>query len=334
MVAETYIVESATTEQLAPGEGADFWSEHVTSYQCEFDYGYVNRRDFRAGTIRQRSEMYQLVEFWSNEIVYRRTARQVRQDPDEDYRLLVPVAGELVIHQHDNVMGLAQGAGGALSMGSPLTVVQDSPAKALLMTIPSNAVTSPLNLSSPLATGFDMARGLGKVMRTMLTSLFEERDVISPAQFDAVCDRVVELLCMLVVGDDRPDAPGHLVEVEALIRRYARAHAADPGLTGTSIAHALGWSLRHVQHALQLVGTTPRDLIREERLQLVRQRLHDPAYRHMSITDLAYASGFSSISTFNPAFRQRFGGSPRDVRRSSDVSIDPGAPDTSASRGR
>ncbi|MET9562593.1 helix-turn-helix domain-containing protein [Streptomyces tauricus] len=99
---------------------------------------------------------------------------------------------------------------------------------------------------------------------------------------------------MLAVGDDRPDAPGHLTEVEAVVRRHVREHAAEPGLTGTSMARALGWSLRQIQLALQRVGTTPRELIREERLRLVRDRLRCGECEHMTITDLAYASGFSS----------------------------------------
>ncbi|MGW0566375.1 helix-turn-helix domain-containing protein [Streptomyces tauricus] len=148
----------------------------------------------------------------------------------------------------------------------------------------------------------------------MLNDLHEERETLTDPQFNAVSDRIVELLCMLAVGDDRPDAPGHLTEVEAVVRRHVREHAAEPGLTGTSMARALGWSLRQIQLALQRVGTTPRELIREERLRLVRDRLRCGECEHMTITDLAYASGFSSASALSTAFRQRFGVSPREMR--------------------
>ncbi|MGW0826057.1 helix-turn-helix transcriptional regulator [Streptomyces sp. NPDC002845] len=99
-----------------------------------------------------------------------------------------------------------------------------------------------------------------------------------------------------------------------MVRRYVRDHAADPALTGTSMARALGWSLRQVQLALQRAGTTPRDVIREERLRLVRDRLQCADCAHMTITDLAYASGFSSASAMSTAFRQRYGTSPREMR--------------------
>ncbi len=95
-----------------------------------------------------------------------------------------------------------------------------------------------------------------------------------------------------------------------MVRRYVREHAADPGLTGTSMAHALGWSLRQIQLALQRAGTTPRDLIREERLRLVRERLQCGDCEHLTITDLAFTSGFSSASALSTAFRQRYGVSP------------------------
>ncbi|MEJ8672801.1 helix-turn-helix domain-containing protein [Streptomyces sp. MS1.AVA.1] len=99
-----------------------------------------------------------------------------------------------------------------------------------------------------------------------------------------------------------------------MVRRHVRDHAAEPDLSGASMARALGWSLRQIQLALQHVGTTPRDLIREERLRLVRERLLRADCEHMTITDLAYASGFSSASAMSTAFRRRFGVSPREMR--------------------
>lgn len=101
-----------------------------------------------------------------------------------------------------------------------------------------------------------------------------------------------------------------------MVRRYVRDHVADPHLTGTAVAHALGWSLRQIQLALQKAGTTPRELIREERLRLVRDRLLCAECDHMTITDLAYSVGFSSASALSTAFRRRYGVSPREMRQS------------------
>lgn len=316
MAGGTYLTESSTTSEAAPGERADLWSEHVRSYHCQLDYGFPSTADFHGGTIRQCTDTYQLVEFWSDKVRYTRTPRQVRQDTDGDYRFLLPLSGDLVVRQDDQEARLPPGAGSLITLGAPFDLLHDDATRAFIMTIPSRELDGPLNRSSPLAAGLDLTRGLGRVVRDMLTGLSEERETLTSGQFDAVSDRIVELLCMLAVGDDRPDSPGHLAGVHTMVRRYAREHAADPELNGAALARALGWSLRQVQVALQRAGTTPRELIREERLRLARERLRSPAYRHMTIADLAYASGFSSASAFSTAFRQRFEVSPREIRHS------------------
>ncbi|MFV2174681.1 helix-turn-helix domain-containing protein [Actinomadura sp. LOL_016] len=167
----------------------------------------------------------------------------------------------------------------------------------------------------------DVSAGLGRVVADLVRAVAAEAAALEPAEFEAACDRIAELLRMAVAGRTegraagRPSAPGNLTEVETVVRRYVRAHATDPGLTGRVMAQELGWSLRQIQLALQRAGTTPRALIREERLRVVRDRLRDPADRAVSITDLAHAAGFSSAGALSTAFRRRFGVSPRELRR-------------------
>lgn len=312
--AGSYLVETRSTGAVEPRERADFWSEHIGSYQSRMGYRFGRTDNFRGETVRQRTETYQLVRFRSDEIEYSRTARQVREDPDGDYRLLLPLTGGIVLRQDGHEARLTPGTGTLVSFGLPFECLQDASTQAFVLTIPAREVDGPLNRKSPLATGLDLTRGLGRVVGSMLDGLYAERADLTDSQFDAVSDRVVELLRMLATGDGRPDGARHLTGVETVVRRHVREHAADPGLTGTSMARALGWSLRQIQLALQHAGTTPRDLIREERLRLVRERLRCGDCEHLTITDLAYASGFSSASALSTAFRQRFGVSPREMR--------------------
>ncbi|MFB4311568.1 helix-turn-helix domain-containing protein [Actinomadura sp. GTD37] len=233
----------------------------------------------------------------------------------EGYRFLLPLHGELLLLQDGREARLSPGTGGLAAPAAPLRVVQRRPARALVMTIPAHEVDGRLNVPSLPVTGLDLTAGLGRVVADMVRAVEEERGTLSEPQFDAACDRITELLCLVLAGQGRPPAPGHLAEVEAVVRRHVREHAADPGLTGSAMAQDLGWSLRQIQLALQRAGTTPRELIREERLRLVRDRLRDPLYRYVTITDLAHASGFTSASALSHAFRRRFGVSPRELRR-------------------
>ena len=316
MPAGSYSVEALTTEELNPRERADFWTEQIGSYQSRMGFKYAHSDNFRGETVRQRTDTYQLVKYRSDQIEYTRTLRQARQDPDEDYRLLLPVSGEIVLRQDGEEARLTPGTGALVTFAAPFQCLQSDAIDAFIFTIPAREVDGRINTRSPVATGLDLTAGLGRIVGSMLTGLHEERGHLTDPEFNAVSDRIVELVCMLAVGDDRPDAPGQLGEVEAMVRRYVRDHAAEPNLTGTAVARALGWSLRQIQLALQKAGTTPRELIREERLRLVRDRLLCAECEHMTITDLAYSAGFSSASALSTSFRRRYGVSPREMRQS------------------
>ncbi|GAA4060541.1 helix-turn-helix domain-containing protein [Streptomyces shaanxiensis] len=310
----SYVVETTRTAEVGAREQTDLWSERVAAYQTRMDYKYARAEGFRGEMIRQGSDSYQLVTWYSDQIEYARTPGLIRQMPDPDYRLLFPLAGELLLRQDDQEVRLTPGTGSLITLGEPFEILHGASLRGVIMSIPAQEIDGPLNRKAPLATGLDLTKGLGRVVHSMVRGLNDERGHLTTPQFDAVCDRVVELVCMLACGDDRPDVPGQLTEVEAVVRRHVREHAADPGLSGASMARALGWSLRQIQLALQQVGTTPRDLIREERLRMVRERLLRADCAHMTITDLTYASGFSSASAMSTAFRRRFGVSPREMR--------------------
>ncbi|MEV5834884.1 helix-turn-helix domain-containing protein [Nocardia sp. NPDC052112] len=90
------------------------------------------------------------------------------------------------------------------------------------------------------------------------------------------------------------------------------------GSSGTSTcptdAHAnLGWSLRQVQLALHSTGTTPGQLIRSERLDRARRLLRE-ASADRTVAEIAYASGFRSLSAFGTSFKGQFGLTPHEAR--------------------
>lgn len=320
MPAGTHLVESKSTHGPVPHERTGFRSGHAGPYGSPPDRRHPRTADdLQRETAPGRPGTYRLTRFGPDRPEYRRTAEQIRRTPDEDYRLLLPGVGRITVSQGGREARLTPGTGALLTFGEPFRWVQEAADWAFVLTIPAREIDDPLSRRPPLATAFDLTRGLGRVLRSMLGELHEQRHTLTAPEFDAVADRVVELLCMLAPGEDRSDTPNPnpLTEVETVVRRHVRAHATDPALTGTTVARALGWSLRQIQVALQHAGTTPRELIREERLRMVRDRLRCGHCEHLTITELAYATGFSSASAMSTAFRRRFGISPREMRHES-----------------
>jgi AraC-like DNA-binding protein len=317
MNTDAYTHHRTSTLDLDPRERAEFWSEHVRVNHCLFDYRFPGGgRDFHGATEVQRARGFQLVEFWSDGIDYVRSVDQIRRDPNDDYRLVVPYRGDLSIRKGGGSITLGHGTGGLISTRTPFELVHGGAVRAVVLTIPATA--DRVHLLTPAATTLDLGKGLGVVLDSIVRTLASEREHFTANDFETACEHVVELTSALTGRAQSTTPETGLAAVEASVRRYVRLHSDVPSLNGGAIARELGWSLRQVQLALQAGGTTPRELIREDRLRQARRRLLDASLRNLSIADVAFASGFSSLSNFGSVFHQRFGVSPRELREHAD----------------
>jgi AraC family transcriptional regulator, regulatory protein of adaptative response / DNA-3-methyladenine glycosylase II len=117
----------------------------------------------------------------------------------------------------------------------------------------------------------------------------------------------------------RPElAPGR-GQLEALPRlaQAAADRIAAGALNGRGVANLaaeLGVSERHLRRAVErAIGVSPIALAQTHRLLLAKQLLVDTS---LSVTQIAFASGFQSLRRFNSVFRERYRLSPTAVRRS------------------
>jgi AraC family transcriptional regulator of adaptative response / DNA-3-methyladenine glycosylase II len=116
----------------------------------------------------------------------------------------------------------------------------------------------------------------------------------------------------------RPEvAPGHApvdavdTLVTAATQRIAEGALNDGSLD--DLAAELHVSARHLRRALESrLGVSPVELAQSRRLALAKQLLQDTA---LPLTEVAFASGFSSVRRFNAVFADRMGRSPSELRR-------------------
>jgi AraC family transcriptional regulator of adaptative response / DNA-3-methyladenine glycosylase II len=120
----------------------------------------------------------------------------------------------------------------------------------------------------------------------------------------------------------RPElAPGR-APIDPVSRlAYKAAHRIAAGaLNGRKVADLaadLCVSERHLRRALQReMGVSPVELAQTHRLLLAKRLLAETA---LSVTDVAFASGFESLRRFNFAFHERYGMSPSALRRPAPV---------------
>jgi AraC family transcriptional regulator of adaptative response / DNA-3-methyladenine glycosylase II len=85
------------------------------------------------------------------------------------------------------------------------------------------------------------------------------------------------------------------------------------GRSVTDLAAELGVSARHLRRALEReYGVSPSELAQTCRLLLAKRLLADTS---LSVTRIAFASGFQSLRRFNAAFREQYRMSPTTLRR-------------------
>jgi AraC family transcriptional regulator of adaptative response / DNA-3-methyladenine glycosylase II len=116
----------------------------------------------------------------------------------------------------------------------------------------------------------------------------------------------------------RPElAPGRaLVDAVPRLARAAASRIAAGALNGRGVEHLareLGVGERQLRRALEReLGVSPIELAQTHRLLLAKRLLADTS---LSVTRIAFASGFQSLRRFNSVFRERYRLSPSALRR-------------------
>lgn len=308
MMTSGYVVAETNTTGLSSTDRAAYWREHVRLNHGGLDFEFDREASFTGSTIVQRSGDHQLVEFWSDPISYIRTSRHAHCDDDRSLRVFLPRSGTVVVEGPKSSINVAPGRAAIASMTSAFALRHDETARAWVLTIPEGAWPSALAPAEPRA--LDLRFGMGAIIRGMVRDLSEQRSFLTEPDFTDISERISELVGTCASRE----ATGRLSHVENAARDFVRLRADDPSLTPSTLAGHLGWSLRQLQTALNESGTSPAALIRSARLARAWFRLRAPGYDTVRISDIAYESGFSSLSGFNSAFREKFGMSPREAR--------------------
>jgi AraC-like DNA-binding protein len=94
------------------------------------------------------------------------------------------------------------------------------------------------------------------------------------------------------------------------------ARISDPALRPADVAAAAGISVRYANALLAEENSSLARYILHRRLEHCRKALEDPLQAHRTIGDIAFGWGFSDLSHFSRRFRDQFGMTPGELRRS------------------
>lgn len=299
-----YIVAGASADAVPRDRRIDFWREHVTANHGTLHFAFADPEDFHGSTRVQRAGRVQLVDFWSDAIAYERRSIDADRDGQDSLRVIVPTSGQIVFDAAGRRSRIRPGAAALVSMTRSFALRHDEHTRALILTLPSTAwpETSPPDGARIWSTD----KGAGAVFAAMVAEVAQQARSLDRSSFVTAAEQAFEI----IVRADADRTRQVRDQARALIHRSCADPAYDPG----ALARELSLSLRTLQQRLSQEGSSPAALIREARLELAAERLTHPSWRRRTVSAVAHASGFSSLTAFNAAFRERYGRTPSEHR--------------------
>lgn len=299
-----YLVAGASAAAVPRDQRVDFWREHVTANHGTLHFAFSDPEDFHGQTRVQRAGGMQLVDFWSDAIRYERRSVDVDRDGDDSLRVVVPTSGQVIVEAAGHRSRIRPGIAGVVSMTQSFALGHDEHTRAFILSVPGTAwpEASPPEGAQLWSTG----EGAGAVFAAMVAEVAHQARALDRGSFVAAAEFAFEL----IVRGEASRTHRLREQARALVRRSC----ADPTYDSGALSRELGLSLRTLQQRLSQEGSSPAALIRETRLELAAQRLTQPGWQRRTVSAVAHASGFGSLTAFNAAFRERYGRTPSQHR--------------------
>jgi AraC family transcriptional regulator, positive regulator of tynA and feaB len=184
----------------------------------------------------------------------------------------------------------------------------------------------------PLATG----EGAAAVLRECMLSCWRSRASLGSTSANDLSSSLLHLLAAAFRNPlDAPALDSRSAGMHFLrIRELVAANLDNPELSVDFVAELLHISKSYLFSIMNAANTTLGRYILERRLDRSREMLSDPALKHRSIGDIAFAVGFQELSHFSRRFSERFGKSPRAFRAAACIAAETGSESARVTGGR
>jgi AraC family transcriptional activator of tynA and feaB len=231
--------------------------------------------------------------------------------------IVLQITGKSVIEQQGRTVRLAPGHWSMCDSTLPYTLTSHGPSQRLLLLIPHDCLDDDIDLKEITSRSFSGTAGVGRLVFGIAGWLVEELASIHSERADVLAKTITQIINLAIhekLGRRSVEpARGALGD---RIRAYVADQLRDPHLSLDSIAKHLNSSKRSLHRAVSTSSSSIHDLIWHQRLDRCRRDLLDPSQSRQTIAEIAHSWGFKNFTHFSQAFRERFGVSAREARRS------------------
>jgi AraC-like DNA-binding protein len=309
-----------STDGIEPSRRMAYWNDRAS--ECIVPLvSDVNDVDSFRGSIRQGAVGdVMLAEVYSEAQIVRHTGAHVARTRVPLFFVQLQVEGECIELQNGRETRLASGDFTLCDSSRKFETVFGGPNRMLLLGVPFRRlrqyVADPERLA---AIPMRSATGLSGFFSSFLVDYWTEYQRGMESASDERCIAAVLDLLAAAYADvvPSPDYASSLVEAHTLrILKFVESHVKDCDLTVSKIAQACRITPRYVHQLFENRKETVSSYILRRRLELSQAALSSRESRGRSMTAIAFDHGFNSQTHFCRVFREKYGMTPREYRRS------------------
>lgn len=250
----------------------------------------------------------------------KRTNREIKRDAGENFFLIVQEQGKALMSQRNTARMMMPGDMMLVDSAIPSEFTFfGNYGRQLSVHIPRQELQQ--RFSSRLKGGEYLSRSdhTTVALLAVLSKAFDEKVANNDAQSSYLREAMFGLLGAKLWEREASSTAAAELDIEVSGAQtldqgmaYINRFYANPDLTIQNMAQELGYSMRQLQRAFSMIGSTPTDYLLQKRMEKACQMLLARRIGNQAslVSTIAYSCGFNDISYFNRVFRKNFGCTP------------------------
>lgn len=230
-------------------------------------------------------------------------------------KLVVQISGQTIVEQGAQQAILRPGQWLMYDMARFYRLTNEGPTEQCAIMIPRNAYAGFADTARRIAMQPRPVSGVFKLLQRCTQGMLDDLDEGENAVLDDDLGATMMDLLRLALGTcyDALERSSMQDTMRERVLAYIRHNYRDPDLSLDGVAQAMRCTKRYL-HKLFCADQTISECIWAMRVRRCGDELASPAYAARSITEIAFANGFSNSAHFSRVFKAHFGASPRAYR--------------------
>jgi AraC family transcriptional activator of tynA and feaB len=312
-------MNSFSTEGQWPWRRVRQWQECVSRIYPVVDITPVERDAFKGRIDWRQISNLQISDLESVGQRVVRTERHVRAAVEDLLQINFQIAGEGAVEQCGRTAMTRPGEFAIYHSMRPYEMRFGGLFRQISIEMPSDLLRRGFgSFEACVSTTICGTSGPGRFVFDFVRSLAEEELPFEAQLASRLQSHFIDLLVTALAAVRTGEAPRRSVvgaRTLANIKRHIADNLWDPELSPQSVAEAENISLRYLYLLFQHEEQPIARWIQNCRLDRCKAELESRSQCGRTVSDIAFAWGFSDSTHFSRAFRRRFGISPRECRR-------------------